>query len=154
MEEPVCGNPERNRNALEYQYSPRVRTPPINTDADVVTLFPSWVPRVEDSVIDWVTHPQPTFGINSSLLEECFFVLILPGHLYIFPGCSSDTGPGQSVKKGAFMTPDIMGYWVTHVFVIERLFLFPWQASTVQSTGVTGVFMRSTLIKVHQHWAF
>ena len=68
---------------------------------------------------------SPAYIWDQQLLEECYFVLILPGHLYIFPGCSSDTGPGQSVKKGAFITPNVMGYWLTHVFVIGRAFLFP-----------------------------
>ena len=49
MEEPVCGNREWNRNALEYQPSSWVNTSPTNIDADLVTLFPSWVSGVENS---------------------------------------------------------------------------------------------------------
>lgn len=53
MEEPVRGNPEWNRNALEYQCSSWVNTSPINIDADLVTLSPSWVSGVENSESDW-----------------------------------------------------------------------------------------------------
>ena len=78
MEEPVCGNLEWDRNALEYRYSSSVKACSINIDASRLTLFPSWVSTIDDSEIDWFTHPQLTFGIDSSVLEWCYFVLILP----------------------------------------------------------------------------
>lgn len=84
-----------------------------------MTLFPFWVSEVENSEIDWVTCPHLTFGINISLLEECYFVLILPGRLCIFPGCTSDAGPGPAAMPGAFIAPSVMGCRVTHTFVIE-----------------------------------
>ena len=61
-----------------------------------MTLFPFWVSEVENSEIDWVTCPHLTFGINISLLEECYFILILPSCLCIFQGWATDTGARSS----------------------------------------------------------
>ena len=88
-------------------------------------LFPFWVSEVENSEIDWVTCPQLTFGINISLLEECYFVLILPSCFYIFQGCPSDTGPGPTEIPDIFITPGVLACQVTHIFVSECIFLFP-----------------------------
>lgn len=99
-----------------------------------------WVFCVKDSKTNEVTGFWATAGWDNTLLEDCYFIFILPGR-------SWNTVSGRAVSP---VVNEIHGLeWIlfTHVLIFEAVFLFPWQTSifSVQWRTTYGY----TLIKKH-----
>ena len=98
---------------------------PMNTQDWSPLGWNSWIslqPKGLARVFNTTVQKHQFFGAqlsseSNSHIHTCF---------YIFQVFATDTGPGPAAIPHIFTTPGVMACQVTHIFVIECIFLFPW----------------------------